>query len=307
MKGLGRVRPSKEALALSVLVLFAVGVWQQALRPRTEALEIVFLDVGQGDCAFVRTPGGRTMLVDGGSEASGTSEVGLRVIAPFLRRQGINRVDVVVLSHPHEDHLAGFVAVMNEFRIGMVLDPAIAHGSDSYSELLATVRDKRTPFRRAEKGQVIHLGDGVRAEVLHPSAVRLSNTGDDTNENSIVLRVTYGRTSVLFTGDAGSAAEQDILAAGTRVRSDVLKVSHHGSDDATSAEWLDAVRPRIAVISVGRNNRYGHPSRNVLERLESRGIRICRTDQDGAVVVTQPAGGRLLMRTFSRLPHAKTR
>lgn len=302
-----KVRPSKELLALAILTLLAVAVWQRALKPGVGEFEIVFLNVGQGDCAFVRTPGGHTMLIDGGSEGSGARDVGIRTIAPFLRRQGVNRIDVVVVSHPHEDHLAGLVAVIKEFRIGMVVDSAIPHGSRAYADFLKTVRDRRIPYRRAERGQTIAFRDGVRAEVLHPPAVRLSGTGDPTNENSVVLRITCARTSILFTGDAGRAAEKEILASGTRVRSNLLKVAHHGSNDATSDDWLDAVRPRIAVISVGRGNRYGHPSRKVLDRLESRGIRVCRTDRDGAVVITQPVGGKLSVRTFGRASGRSTK
>jgi competence protein ComEC len=132
---------------------------------------------------------------------------------------------------------------------------------------------------------VLDFGDGVRAEVLHPPLPRLAGTEEDINNNSVVLRLTYGSSSVLLAGDAGCEAEQAIIASGADIRSDVLKVAHHGSRSASGDAWLDAVQPRVAVISVGRGNSFGHPSRIVLDRLSRRHVTVYRTDRNGAVVV----------------------
>ena len=286
-----KLRARKEWLAIVGLVVVTAGIWCGVLRNQHGVFRAVFLDVGQGDCVFVRTPGGRTVLVDGGgrkSEQSDGDAIGLRVVEPFLRREGVNRIDVLVLTHPHDDHVRGLIPVVRDFRVGMVLDSASPHGSESYRRFLSLVEARRISYRRAVRGQVIDFGDGVRAEVLNPAA-RPADRTDDLNENSVVLRFTYGESSMLLTGDAGKDAERDILASGANVRSDLLKIGHHGSDSGTSDDWLEAVRPKFAVISVGKNNPFGHPSRDVLDRLSARGGEVYRTDRDGAVVFEMAA------------------
>lgn len=278
-------RLNRAYLLMAVLAVLAAWLWQEALRPPvTGQFTATFLSVGQGDCIFIRTPSGRTMLVDGGSEGSG--DIGYKLIEPFLRRQGVNRIDVLVLTHPHADHLNGLVAVLRDFQVGMALDPAIPHPSQAYRDFLVAIRERGVPYRRAVRGQVIDLGDGTKAEVLNPPEEQLVGSDDDVNNNSIVLRVTNGRSSIMLTGDAERAAEAGILESARALKCDVLKVGHHGSNDSTSDAWLDAVGPRVAVISVGRSNPFGHPSRQALERLTARGIKVYRTDEDGAVQVS---------------------
>ena len=287
-----RLRVHKEWLAIASLAVLAVVIWALVPRGHEAAFRAVFLDVGQGDCIFLQTPSGRTILVDGGgrSQISEDEVIGMRVVEPFLRREAVNRIDVVVLTHPHDDHLQGLLSVVRDFRVGMVLDSGIPHGSETYQRLLSLVKAKGIPYRRAVRGQVIDFGDGVRAEVLHPPSVRLAGTGDNANNNSIVLRFTCQGSALLLTGDAGMEAESDILASGVQLRSDVLKVAHHGSRGATSDRWLDAVQPRLAAISVGKSNPFGHPSREVLDRLSAHGTEVYRTDRDGAVILEITAG-----------------
>ena len=277
----------KEWLVLLSLGLICVLIWLRVLTPGAPVLEAVVLDVGQGDSIFIRSPSGRTMLIDGGgySGRQGEESIGLKIIEPYLRRQGVNRIDVVVLTHPHDDHVQGLVRVVRDFQIGLVLDPAIPHPSNEYHDFLETVMKRRIPYVRAVRGQTLDFGDGMIAHVLNPPEPRLSGSEDDVNNNSIVLRIAYGNKALLFAGDGEVTAEDDILASGEVVRADFLKVGHHGSRDATSELWLRAVRPRWVAISVGRNNLFGHPSEEVTGRLKSHGIKVYRTDMHGAVNV----------------------
>ncbi len=261
---------------------------------------MVFLDVGQGDCTFIRTPSGRTMLIDGGGrpEDSDSDRLGMTVVEPFLRRQGVNRLDLVILSHPHDDHVQGLVPVVRDFRVGMVLDPGIPHGSKAYQRFLTTIHGQRIPYHQAVRCQVIDFGDGVRAQVLNPPPGSAAES-EDANDASAVIRFTYGTHAILMTGDAGTATESDILASGADLRSDVLKVGHHGSSYSTGDEWLSAVNPRIAVISVGRGNPFGHPSSKTLDQLSKHHAQVYRTDECGAVTVRISPNGLFVRRCIA--------
>lgn len=283
-----RLNPYRRKIAFSSTAIVLLIALLVILRPGHQSLLLTFIDVGQGDSAIVRTPGGRTVLIDGGGNPGNPDSdvIGPRVVEPLLRRYGISRIDLVVLTHPHDDHLKGLLAILKDFKVDEVLDPGIPHRSHGYREFLLDVREKHISYHRAVRGQVINFGDGVTASVLNPRRPMLEGTADDTNNNSIVLQFRYGHWKALFTGDAGAEAEEDMLSSGKDVRSDVLKVGHHGSATSTSDLWLDAVHPRVAVISVGRRNAFGHPSVLTMDRLRKHGVRIYRTDRDGAVCVT---------------------
>ncbi len=280
-------RVRKEWLVIALLALAAAWIWTFALQPKSQSLTADFLDVGQGDCALIRTPSGRIMLVDGGGRAgeSDSDKMGMSVIEPVLRRRGINRIDVVVLTHPHDDHLQGLVPVVRDFRIGMALDAGVAHGSQAYEKFLTTIENRRIPYRKVMRGMIVDFGDGVKAQVLNPPPQEPDTPLDEANDSSVVMRVSYGGRAIMLTGDAGTDTEADIIASGADLRSDVLKVGHHGSAYSTGDLWLQAVRPRYAVISVGRNNSFGHPAPVTLERLRSAGVQIYRTDKNGQVTV----------------------
>ena len=282
-----RLRARKEWLVIAVLALGAAWIWLFALQPESRSLTADFLDVGQGDCALIRTASGRIMLVDGGGRAgeSDSDKMGMSVVEPVLRRRGINRIDVVVLTHPHDDHVQGLVPVVRDFRIGMVLDTGIVHGSQAYEKFLTTIHDRQIEYRKAVRGMIVDFGDGVKAQVLNPPSEESDTPLDEANDTSIVMRVSYEGRAIMLTGDAGTDTEADIIASGSDLRSDVLKVGHHGSAYSTGDLWLQAVRPRYAVISVGRNNSFGHPSPPTLSRLRSAGAKIYRTDKNGQVTV----------------------
>ncbi|HXI65082.1 MAG TPA: DNA internalization-related competence protein ComEC/Rec2 [Gemmatimonadales bacterium] len=241
-------------------------------------LTVHFLDVGQGDAAALRTPHGRWIVIDGGPRIPG-DDAGRRVVVPFLRRHGVDRLAVVVATHGDADHLGGLPAVVDAFDPEVVLEPGEPLGRPLYLEFLATVESSGARWHAARAGDRIEL-DGVVLQVLSPDSVWL-RLPIDVNEHGVVLLVSYGDERLLFQADAGLPVEAYL--AGRVGRVELLKVGHHGSRSATSDAWLDELAPREAVISVGRRNRYGHPTAEVLGRLAQHGIMVLRTDERGTI------------------------
>jgi competence protein ComEC len=241
-------------------------------------LTVHFLDVGQGDAAALRTPAGQWVLIDGGPRTP-ESDAGRRVVVPFLRRHGVERLAVVVATHAHADHVGGLPAVFDAFPPQVVLEPGEPLGEAPYLEFLAATGTAGARWRAARTGDHVDL-DGVRMVVLSPDSAWAAAT-TDPNEESVVLLVEYGRARLLLTGDAGLPVEWRL--AGRVGDVDVLKVGHHGSVSATSDAWLDELRPEEAVISVGARNRYGHPAPEVITRLRGHGIVVYRTDRQGTI------------------------
>jgi competence protein ComEC len=269
----------------------ALLVWPLAPRLGPEGLEIHFLDVGQGDAVAIRTPGGRWVLVDAGP-ADARFDAGERRVVPFLRGEGARRVEVMVLTHPHLDHIGGARAVLDAFPVGQVVDPGHAVGSEPYLDLLARIEGSNARWVEARSGRSFVL-DEVRFDMLWPDPETLDAT-EDANQISVVLRVSYGGFALVLPGDAGAGVEHLLVDRhGPDLRAEVLKLGHHGSSTSSSDAWLDAISPRLAVVSAGRNNRFGHPARDVMERVTRRGIAVGRTDQEGTVsVIVAPGGER---------------
>ncbi|MDO8588480.1 MAG: ComEC/Rec2 family competence protein [Armatimonadota bacterium] len=283
------MRHLKGSRLLLILAVVVALIWAWAFWPRQPVLSVTFLDVRQGDCAFVRTPGGKTVLIDAGGagESSNGYDVGSRVVVPFLRREGVRVLDLAVITHCHEDHVGGMPAVLKSIGARTVIDSGESGSSPMYERVFRLIEKRRLKYTVARRGQTISLPDGVRIDVLNPDDSGVDIEDDaDINDHSVVLRLTYRRASFLFAADAETEAEENMVRTCGGLRSAVLKVGHHGSSNATSGIWLRAVRPRIAVISVGRRNPFGHPSAPTLQRLVDRGARIYRTDRDGAVVIT---------------------
>ena len=270
------VRAARLALAAGL------GPWALLLldppRGRDGVLTVHFLDVGQGDAAVLRTPAGRWIVIDGGPRLPG-SDAGRRVVVPFLRRRGAERVTVLVASHADADHLGGVPALIDALPTDVVLEPGEPVGRPLYLEFLAAVQGSGARWLPARAGDRLEL-DGVVLDVLSPDTAWIARPAE-TNEHSVVLRVGFGRTRLLFPGDAGFPVEQRLLDRIGPVA--LLKVGHHGSRTATSEAWLDRLRPACAVISVGARNRYGHPTPEVLARLLRRGIAVHRTDRAGTI------------------------
>jgi competence protein ComEC len=267
----------------------AAMIWWPLAPGPARGMEVHLIDVGQGDAIAVRTPAGRWIVVDAGGGRGG-GDAGRRVVAPYLRRLG-GDVALFVMTHPHDDHVGGAAWLVSVLRPADVRDAAFAGTSPSYRDALVAVRSAGVPWRRVRPGDSVNV-DGVVATFLAPDSAWTASL-TDPNLASAVVRVRYGRVRVLLTGDAEAPEEAWLLARGSgALAADVLKVAHHGSATSTTDDFLDAVRPSLALISAGRHNRYNHPSPRVLAALAARGIRVARTDRDGTVVVRTDRDGR---------------
>jgi competence protein ComEC len=274
------------------LLAVAGMVWWPALPVAEGGMEIHLIDVGQGDAIAIRSPRGRWIVVDAGGGRAARN-VGRRVVVPYLRRAG-GDVALFVMTHPHDDHVGGAGNLIELLRPGEVRDAAFAGTSPAYREALVAARERGVPWKRIRPGDSVVV-DGVVATFLAPDSAWVAAL-TDPNLASAVVRVRFGSVRALFTGDAEAAEEEWLLARDANaLRADILKVAHHGSTTSSTPALLDAVAPTLALISVGANNRYRHPSPDVVQSLADRGIRIARTDRSGTIIVrTDPAG-----RTFS--------
>ena len=278
-----------------VLVMWGSLLYAWSPRPAHTAsgLALHFLDVGQGDGAVLRTPAGRWVVIDAGPRGR-HSDAGRRVMVPFLLRSRVRELAAVIISHAHADHLGGVGSVLDRFRATLVLEPGERVADPLYYEFLDGLAARAIPWHAARRDERFVL-DGVTFTVLHPDPA-WRGWGEDVNEDSLVLLVEYGSFQALFAGDAGFPAESEMRSRARAI--DLLKVGHHGSKGSTSDEWLDSLRPRAAVISVGQN-KYGHPSPPTLQRLRGHRVDVWRTDRDGGVAVTTD-GTRMTIRSRRR-------
>ena len=279
--GEARVR----SLRVRAAAVVAAAAWAAVIVPALGlagqgGLSLYVLDVGQGDAIALRTPRGHWVLIDAGPRTP-AGDAGRTVVLPFLWRHGARRLDLVIASHGHDDHVGGLPAVLGALAPEVLLDPAQPLGTPQYLDLLRAADADGVSWRAARAGDTVRV-DSVTLAVLHPTEAWVA-THLDPNENSVVVRLTYHDFDALLTGDAGLPAESVLV--GAAAQSEVLKVGHHGSAGATGEAWLDLVRPRVAVGSVGAGNRYGHPDPGVLRRLGARGIAVYRTDRGGTVTI----------------------
>lgn len=252
-----------------------VATVNSATRNSGEELIIHFIDVGQGDSTFIALPGGENILIDTGSPAGGLK------VARYLKDLGVRRIDYVILTHPHDDHIGGIFSVNAEFSLGSFYDNGFSNFKSSmYGDYLRLVRDDLTKYSVLQSGETLIFGD-VRIDILNPV---IPPTGD-LNEDSVVLRIKFIDFSILLSGDMGKTGERRLLNTGADLKSGLIKIGHHGDNGAGSAGFLKSVGPETAIISVGRINKYARPHLELLDRLKRAGAKIYRTDLHGHIIL----------------------
>lgn len=279
------------ALALGLLLLWA---WSPRDLPEAGTVRVTFLDVGQGDAALVETAEGPAMLIDGGG-ASDFFDLGRAVVAPLLWDRGIRRLDVIVASHPQQDHIGGLAFVVRQFEVGEFWGNGVERDNAFVIRVKEALEGRHVAVRAVSNLDEERALGSCRLRVLHPGPAKEGAAGrvdgKHLNNRSVVLRLTCGETAFLFTGDVEREAEADMVEAARALTATVLKVPHHGARGSVYEPFVRAVKPRVAVVSVGATNSYGHPTPAMLETYARLGIPVLRTDLDGAVTVLSAASG----------------
>lgn len=245
-------------------------------KPDMNSLTVHYIDVGQADSILIQA-NGFNVLIDAGNRDDGSK------VVSYLEEHGVEKLDYVIATHPHEDHIGGMTEVIKRIPIGKFYAPKKTENTKTFENMVTALQDKKLQIISAKAGiSPLKLGDNAELSFLSPIAASY----DDTNNYSAVVKLTYGEKSFLFMGDAEKLAEKQIINAGTNFKCDVLKVGHHGSSSSSSKDFLDIAKPSIAVISCGKNNDYGHPHKETLDEFKKRNVKVYRTDIDGTIVLT---------------------
>ena len=261
---------------LGVLFLGAIFVWYAALAETRSGLKIAFLDVGQGDAIFVEAPNGNQILIDGGPNKSVLRELSKQM--PFYDRS----IDAVILTHPHLDHYAGFNEVLKKYKVSLEMDPGTKNKGAGFYEFENLIKNKNIKRLYAKRGMRINLDKDLYLDILLPV---MNNENLSEHDGMLVSRLVYKNNYFLLTGDMEDNLENYLLVLGDDLKSDALKVGHHGSKTSTSESFLGWVNPDLAIISVGQGNKYGHPHKEVTDRLARFEIPTLRTDEKGTIVL----------------------
>jgi competence protein ComEC len=264
--------------ALLVLVLLwltiGAGFWKNE---RETPLAVYFFDVGEGDAIYISAPNNFDVLIDGGPDKSVLTELGEAM--PFWDKT----IEAMILTHPHSDHASGLVEILKRYRVRQVYLNGLAHDAPAYLAWLDEVKNKQIQGKIVDGWFELQIAPDMKLQFLYPMSDISVQQSEEINDTSIVIRLVYGESEFLFTGDAGEAIEKQLLDSGLVLTADVLKVSHHGSNTASSEEFLAAVSPKIAVISSGKGNEFFHPHPKIMARLERLGVKILRTDEKGTI------------------------
>lgn len=240
-------------------------------------LRFHFIDVGQGDSSLIITPKGKTILIDAGDEAHA------KKVLSYVREQGIEKLDLVIATHPDADHIGGMDKVIKNFDIGVFAMPDVSAKTNQYKQIQRELKAKKMKATRLYQGDEVQIDDSLDFEILSPVK---GKKYDDTNEYSIVAKIVYKDTSFILMGDATMENEVDIINNVPDIDIDVLKLGHHGSSTSSSDYFITKTSPNIAIISCGKNNKYGHPHQEVMRVLKKHGVTPYRTDEMGDIVIT---------------------
>ncbi|HZG70379.1 MAG TPA: S-layer homology domain-containing protein [Chondromyces sp.] len=270
--GDGTFRPT-DKLTRQQFAAFMARYLDDRFKPAKEMFAH-FIDVGQGDAILIQTPNGKTILVDGGKRSAGE-----KVVA-YLKKAGVSSIDVLVATHPDADHIGGLIDVLEQIPVKKVLDSGKAHTTETYYEFLSLIDSKNIPFEVPKTGQALAIDPSLKVEVLNSG----NRNSSDNNENSIVLKATYGGVSFLLTGDAGVDIEDEMMSK-FDLKSTILKAGHHGAKTSTSQAFVNEVKPEVAILSYGKDNSYGHPTSEVVSRLKAAGSKLYSTAESGDIVV----------------------
>lgn len=278
----------KIGFLIVLILLVSFLAYTNFKNDRGGVLTVAFLDIGQGDSIFIDAPNGNQLLVDGGPSKSVLRE--LSKLMPFYDKS----IDVVLATHPDSDHVSGLNDVLDKYKVDLFLEPGVEGETALYKELNSKIENLKIERLEARRGMKVDLGEGVNLEILFPV---LDPRGMETNTASIVARLVYGESEFLLTGDSPKNIEDYLVSLESAecqgepltclsLKSDVLKAGHHGSKTSTGEQFVKAVSPQYAVISAGKNNKYGHPAPETLDTLAKLGIKILRTDESGQIVFT---------------------
>ncbi|EPB8178002.1 ComEC/Rec2 family competence protein [Clostridium perfringens] len=255
---------------------FGIDLTQDSKVPKDSELMISYIDVGQGDAAYIKV-NGNDILIDAGPRSNS------KELLEQLKAKSIDDFELVIATHPHEDHIGGMVDVFKEYEVKAFYSPKITHTTKTYENLVKAVKDEGLKTKELKGGMVIDLGEGAKFEVFTPQ----KSEYEELNDYSPIMKLSFGDTSYLFTGDAEKLAEEEALAKyKTSLDSDVIKFGHHGSSSSSSNAFIEAVSPKYGIISCAKDNKYGHPHRETLDIIKKYNIKTFRTDTDGEIILT---------------------
>jgi competence protein ComEC len=279
-EGMFGAKTNKRLIILLLLCsLTALSFREWRVRPDGD-VSVHMLDIGQGDSIFITGPSGQQILIDGGPDLSALQGIGKRM--SFFDRT----IDLLILSHPHRDHLFAFPAILKRYNVKAVLFTGVDYPQPQYEEFVNTLRREHIPVIIADPSKDIDMGDGLFLDVLWPLPIYVGNPDPSGgNDSSVVVKLIYGEDSILFTGDMEKPEEDEVLASGADLSADILKAAHHGSKTSSSTGFLLAVDPQLILISVGKENPFNHPSPEIVERFEHFGIPYRSTAQEGTITI----------------------
>ncbi|EOU2021317.1 MBL fold metallo-hydrolase [Clostridium perfringens] len=255
---------------------FGIDLTQDSKVPKDSELMISYMDVGQGDAAYIKV-NGNDILIDAGPRSNS------KELLEQLKAKNIDDFELVIATHPHEDHIGGMVDVFKEYEVKAFYSPKITHTTKTYENLVKAVKDEGLKTKELKGGMVIDLGEGAKFEVFTPQ----KSEYEELNDYSPIMKLSFGDTSYLFTGDAQKLAEEEALAKyKNSLDSDVIKFGHHGSSSSSSNAFIEAVSPKYGIISCAKDNKYGHPHRETLDIIKKYNIKTFRTDTDGEIILT---------------------